>query len=168
MYVLNLYKLLNKVIGRSSLGTKPLSPSPNSKQQYHNGTWNSLGPMPHSPGRMPFVTKEVQVRYLYGMGWMSSVTNYIKILISLLINLVWSCGLSVIRHSSSIYAEQPGPRHPFGAWRSIIVAVDPEKFLTILGIKNILTYNSVRISRVEIDTNRGDDRLHGGGLSSPR
>jgi hypothetical protein len=40
------------------------------------------GPMALSPGRMSPVTKDIQVRYLYGMGLMALVTKYIKIVLS--------------------------------------------------------------------------------------
>lgn len=44
--------------------------------------------MSFSPGPVPLVTKDIQVRYLYGMGPMSSVTKYIRIPLSYLKSII--------------------------------------------------------------------------------
>ena len=43
---------------------------------------------PGSQGRMTLVTKDIQVRYVYGMGPMSSVTKYIRIPLSYLKSII--------------------------------------------------------------------------------
>ena len=59
--------------------------NPEGSKSIQTGT---LGRMSFSPGPVPLVTKDIQVRYLYGMGPMSSVTKYIRIPLSYLKSII--------------------------------------------------------------------------------
>ena len=119
----------------------------------HPGTLQ--GPMPLSPGRMPLVTKDIQVGYLYGMRLMVLVIQVLNKIYSYIATW-WDRW-----HSAQVgdRDRQAGPRHPFGAWSTVIAVVDPAKIVTIFRDylkSNISWYASLGGEA----TNRGDGILY--------
>lgn len=128
--------------------------------QQHMAISGTQGRMPLSLGRMPFVTKDIQVWYSYGVGRMALVTKYIQIVLSHLLSLVtWlhRLGLDVTQPIEKISGRPWDTPSPFwrvetGKWRE-----DPaQKFAKNSELKN---------APVNIDFNNrvGNEYIRGDG-----
>ena len=149
MYLFTYIQYLNSVIRGIRARCKPV---PGNYKQTRS---RSLGPMPFVPGCMPFVTKDLQVRYVYGVGWVPLVTNYIRILLSYICTVWAEC------HSSLVTGPGPGPVEPtppFGVLKARVGALALEQYRKFLWafIKFSVYYlwKNDRIS--ELGTIRGD------------